>query len=77
MKEATMSSHKVQLPHATTPGARAGTKPAAAPDRPAHQPPMVPRGGIRTGVHWRPGPASAWRFQTEDARPPVDPEPET
>jgi len=47
---------------------------AAAPPRPAQASapsgrgcPLSPRGGIRTGVHWRPGPASAWKFMTGGA----------
>jgi hypothetical protein len=47
---------------------------AAAPPRPAQASaasprsgPLSHRDGIRTGVHWRPGPASAWRFMTGGA----------
>jgi hypothetical protein len=37
--------------------------------------PLAPRPDIRTGVHWRPGPASAWAFLAEaTAAPRIDPE---
>jgi hypothetical protein len=69
-----MSSHEIQAPHASLPARPAATRPVVS-DDPERRSPPAPRPGIRTGVHWRPGPASAWSFLAEDPSAPVEPGP--
>jgi hypothetical protein len=49
----------------------ADAKPALPSDDAERQSPRSPKAGIRTGVHWRPGPASAWSFMTDGESTPV------
>jgi hypothetical protein len=70
-----MSSHEIEVPYASATDAPAGTSPGRPADDPERRWPRSTSGGIGTGVHWRPGPASAWRFMTETASAPVEREP--
>jgi hypothetical protein len=70
-----VSPHEGQSQHATIPLPPADTKAASPPDEPHRRPPRSPKAAINTGVHWRPGPASAWSFLSDGASPPVEPTP--
>ena len=68
-----MSSNETRAPHNSITNSVAATKPTLPSDDAERRPPLSPKAGIRTGVHWRPGPTSAWTFMTEGVHAPLDP----
>jgi hypothetical protein len=70
-----VSRHETLSQHATIPQPPADTKAVSPPDESHRRPPRSLKAAINTGVHWRPGPASAWKFRSDGASTPVEPTP--
>jgi hypothetical protein len=66
-----MSPHEPHSQHATITPPPADTEAVSPSDESRRRPPLSPH-GVNTGVHWRPGPASAWNFLTDGAGAPVE-----
>jgi hypothetical protein len=67
-----VSPHEAQTQHATIPQPPTDTKAVSPSDEPHRRPPRSRKDWINTGVHWRPGPASAWNFLSDSASTPAE-----